>query len=517
MNFKSIKWRLQIWYGLSLLLVLAGFGFTAFQLERTRTLRKIDGELQRRADTLLQTLRRPGPENDLPRPPRFGEGRIDDGREERRAIRPPREFKLPAQFEPLFDTGDTNGFYYLMIWRDGWEFARSANAPADERKAVVYEPYLNQLNKLPDLNISRPTETPAKEQSPGLNGKMQLERLAQELSVAMRGPLREMAVRTPPGEVIIVGRNIAPELKEFRLIAARLALVGGGILLVGMAIGWWLSSRALRPIAAISCTAEEIAGGDLSKRINSSETESELGQLAGVLNSTFARLDATFAQQKQFTSDAAHELRTPVAVILTQTQSTLTKERSPAEYRETLEACQRAAQRMRRLIESLLELAQIDAGQATMKRMRFDLANPTRDCVEMLLPLAEERKIKMQAQLAPAACHGDPERITQVIVNLLTNAVNHNRDGGEIQIVTRAENGAALLLISDNGPGISAEHLPHIFDRFYRVDAARNSSQGRSGLGLAISKAIVEAHGGVIEVSSQVGEGTMFTVRLPVM
>jgi heavy metal sensor kinase len=320
---------------------------------------------------------------------------------------------------------------------------------------------------------------------------------------------------TPPGERIIVGRNIASELQEFQLMAARLALVGAVILIAGLGVGWWLASRALRPIAAISRTAEEIAGGDLSRRINSSETESELGQLAGVLNSTFARLEAAFVQQKQFTSDAAHELRTPVSVMLTQTQSTLNKERSPAEYRETLEACQRAAQRMRRLIESLLELARFDAGPESLKRMRFDLANPARDCVEMLLPLAGARRIRIQAQLLPAACHGDPERIAQVITNLLTNAINYNQDGGEIQISTQADNGSAFLIIADNGPGISAEHLPRIFDRFYRVDAARTSSQGRSGLGLAISQAIVAAHGGVIEVSSKVGAGTRFTVRLP--
>src|SRR6185503_11389110 len=149
----------------------------------------------------------------------------------------------------------------------------------------------------------------------------------------------------------------------------------------------WLATRALRPIAEISRAAREIAAGDLSKRINASETESELGQLVAVLNSTFTRLDAAFAQQQQFTSDAAHELRTPVSVILTQIQSTLNKERTGVEYRETLEACQRAAQRMRRLIESLLELARFDAGQEQLKRIQFDLATTARDCAELVQPL----------------------------------------------------------------------------------------------------------------------------------
>lgn len=525
MIFKSIKWRLQLWYGLSLLLVLAGFGITAFQLERTRTLRKIDADLQRRADLLLPILRRSPRELEqtLPprepgqfRPPRFDRPPGED-LPERRPVEPPKSFKLPVQVEALFDASDTNGFYYIMVWRDGREFARSDNAPTDPPPAVVYEPYFNQANRSPDLKLSGPTDAPAREPSPGQDGNMQRERLAQAPSIIMRNTLREMAVQTPPGEVIVVGRDIAAELAEFRRFAVRLTLVGATILLAGVAVGWWLASRALQPIVEISRTAERIATGDLSQRINSGETESELGQLVAVLNSTFARLDAAFAQQKQFTSDAAHELRTPVAVLLTQTQSILNKERSPAEYRETLEACQRAAQRMRWLIESLLELARLDAGQEALKRLRFDLANPARDCVELLRPLADEKQIKVRAQLLPAACLGDSERMAQVITNLLTNALNHTPAGGEVEIMTKAENGAALLTVSDNGAGIAGEHLAHIFDRFYRVDTARTSSQGRSGLGLAISKAIIEAHGGSIEVSSKISVGSVFTVRLPMI
>lgn len=513
MILKSIKWQLQIWYGLSLLLVLAGFGFTAFQLERTRTLRKIDGDLQRRADVLLPVLRR-SPREDRPFPPPRFDGPSEDELPARRPNGPPRDFKLPAQVEALFDTSDTNGFYYICIWRDGQEFARSDNAPVGNRNLETPDAK-NRLPQ-PESPLDRDDDLSESNQPRG-NERVQPGRIAQVPAPVMRGSWREVRVVTPPGEQIIVGRNIAPELKEFRLLAARLSLVGGGILVLGVAVGWGLTRRALRPIADISRTAEGIAGGDLSQRINSSETQSELGQLVAVLNSTFARLDAAFAQQKQFTSDAAHELRTPVSVLLTQTQSTLNKERSPAEYRETLEACQRAAQRMRRLIESLLELARFDAGQESLQRMRFDLMNPARDCVEMLQPLAAERQIKIRTQLLPAACLGDAERVAQVITNLLTNALNYTQVGGEVEITTKAENGAALLIVSDNGPGISAEHLPHIFDRFYRVDSARTSSQGRSGLGLAISKAIITAHGGGIEVSSKTGAGSVFTVRLPMI
>ena len=144
-----------------------------------------------------------------------------------------------------------------------------------------------------------------------------------------------------------------------------------------LAAGGWFRA-ALRPIDDISAAAVKISAGDLSQRINVAEAESELGQLAAVLNSTFARLETAFAQQKQFAADAAHELRTPVSVILTQTQTALNREREAAEYKQTVEACQRAAQRMRKLIESLLALARLDAGQEVLKRLRFDFSKT--DC-----------------------------------------------------------------------------------------------------------------------------------------
>jgi heavy metal sensor kinase len=271
----------------------------------------------------------------------------------------------------------------------------------------------------------------------------------------------------------------------------------------------------LRPIAEISRAAQEIAAGDLANRINATETESELGQLATVLNSTFARLDAAFAQQKQFTSDAAHELRTPVSVILTQTQSTLNKERSAAEYRETLEACQRAAQRMKRLIESLLQLARLDAGQENLKREALDLAHIASDCIELVRPLAEARRMTLHTDFQRAACRGDGDRLALVVTNLLTNAIHYGSEGGAVRIATRNGKDSVMLSVADNGPGIATEHLPHLFERFYRADAARTSAQGRNGLGLAISKGIVEAHGGALEVSSAPGEGATFTMRLP--
>jgi heavy metal sensor kinase len=315
--------------------------------------------------------------------------------------------------------------------------------------------------------------------------------------------------------MIWVGCSVLPELKELHRTALNLVAVGGLILLVGLAGGAWLVSRAIKPIGSISATAVKISAGDLSQRINVAEAESELGQLAAVLNSTFARLETAFAQQKQFASDAAHELRTPVSVILTQTQTALNRERDAASYKQTVEACQRAAQRMRKLIESLLALARFDAGQEVLKRARFDFAKTIADCAELVQPLADERSVKIFVEAEPTEIVGDSERLAQVVTNLLTNAIQYNQPAGEVRLKLAAHNGLAVLTVTDTGQGIAAENLPSVFGRFFRADASRTGA-GNTGLGLAISKAIVEAHGGTIEVASEEKVGTTFTVRLPV-
>jgi two-component system, OmpR family, sensor kinase len=314
--------------------------------------------------------------------------------------------------------------------------------------------------------------------------------------------------------MIQVGCSITPELHELKITALSLTVFGGVILLFGLVGGWWLVGRALQPLSEISSAATKISGSDLSQRISIAEAESELGQLANVLNSTFARLETAFAQQKQFAADAAHELRTPVTVILTQTQVTLSRERDAAGYKQTLEACQRAAQRMRKLIESLLALARLDAGQEVLKRLRFDLARLVEDSVVLVKPLALECGVKITTELQPLEINGDSERVAQVVTNLLANAIQYNKPDGEVHVQLKAENGLAILTVTDSGKGISAVDLPHVFERFYRADQSRTGA-GNTGLGLAICQSIVSAHAGTIEVSSRENIGTTFTIRLP--
>jgi two-component system, OmpR family, sensor kinase len=488
MIFHSIRWRLQVWHSLILVLVLIGFGTTAYRVARANQLRRIDQELQQRLFSAL----RPGPPPD----PNFFKG--SPGQNPAQDRHPPeRGPSHGADHDPavwrgrmqeviarvgVLEAGQTNAFYYLVWEPDGSLLASSAGAPKDVP---------------PPLEASRP---PNSNEKPGAR---------------TRGEFRELGVCLPFGDRALVGRSMAPDLAAMHQLALWLFAAGISVLALGMAGGWWSAGRAIRPIEAISATAIKIAGGDLSQRINASDTDSELGRLAEVLNSTFARLEAAFANQVRFTADASHELRTPVSVILSQTQTSLSRDREGGEYRETLQACQRAAQRMRRLIESLLELARLDAGQEPMKQEPFDLGRVARESVELVRPLAAERHVELRCELAVVQCMGDAERFGQVVTNLLSNAIHFNREHGEVQVLVKGDKEGACLTVTDTGVGIPPEDIPHIFERFYRVDKSRSRIQGKTGLGLAICKALVEAHSGSIQVRSQPGFGTTFEVRLP--
>jgi len=447
---QSIRWRLQLWHGVLLVVVLSGFGITAYRLEIARQIRRIDEELQQRLPVLVKS------------------------QHPVRGDRERRELTVSPADAVLFDRQGENPFYYVVWLRHGQPVNRSATAP-------------------PDVPEPRPGDPPTR----------------------LRGALRETFLFPGPGDCVLVGLSIAGDLAGFRQFAWWLTGVGAAVLMLGLAGGAWLVTRALRPIHDISSAAEKIATGDLTRRISTTDTESELGQLVGVLNSTFARLDAAFTQQARFTADAAHELRTPVTVMLTHTQNGLASECLNEEHREAFEACQRAAQRMRRLTESLLTLARLESGDATAARTSCDLESLVHEAIELLLPLAKDRNVGIETELTPVCCVGHAEQLGQVVTNLVSNGIFYNRPGGSVRVQVTAESGAAVLTVSDTGRGIPPDDLPHVFERFYRSDKARFSVTGRTGLGLAITRAIVEAHGGTITVATVLDKGSTFTVRLP--
>jgi two-component system OmpR family sensor kinase len=515
----SIRWRLQLWLAFLLVCVLSGFGAAVYQLQRVNQLKQIDDELSRRVAALSAALRasrpfgpfpgwppfrnRPGrsgfnwetnrpppdfsqnpfPPNGPFEPPPGAEGggaspgrpsAPPDGRRDPRFG--PRDFRLPSDLAALFDDGRSNGLYFAVWSRDGSLIKSSTNAPGNLRIPPRVED---------TRTVTRTRDT-----------------------------FREAFHFTEMRDCALVGRSITAHLNAMNRFILLLLAAGGIVLAFGLGGGWWLTDSIIRPVEKISAAASRISAGNLSERISGAGTDNELGRLAGVLNSTFARLEAAFARQKQFTADASHELRTPLAVLISEAQTALARERGADEYRETVEACLDTAQQMRRLTESLLELARFDSGREEVQRPPFNIAENARACVERLRPLADARGVKIECDLAAATIRFNAERFGQVLTNLVTNAIQYNKPGGEVRVSTRAEETDALLVVADNGAGIAAEDLPHIFERFYRADKSRSRAEGRAGLGLAICQAIVEAEGGRIEVSSQPGAGATFTVRL---
>ena len=202
-------------------------------------------------------------------------------------------------------------------------------------------------------------------------------------------------------------------------------------------------------------------------------------------------------------------------MIIAETQTSLRRDRPPEEYRDTLRACEDAAQKMRRLSDSLLELARLDAGPDQGARVPVDLALLAQETLDTLRPRAAQRDIRIETDLQPARIAGRPDQIGRVFANLLDNALDYTRPGGGIRLSTAVDNGQSVAIVADTGEGISPEDLPHVFDRFYRASRTRSRAEGHAGLGLAICKGIMDAHGGRIDVASKPGRGTAFTLRWP--
>ena len=330
-----------------------------------------------------------------------------------------------------------------------------------------------------------------------------------------RGAAREHAANGPAASLVLVGQGMGAEHDRLRRLLALIVTTGGVVLLGTLAIGWFLTGRALAPVARISQAAAAVSASNLSARIDVSAMETELAQLATTINNTFDRLQLAFDRQTQFTADASHELRTPLSIISAQTELALKKDRGGDEYKEALATIRRSSQRMKSVVEGLLALARADSGTLALRCEQVDLARLVEDSCRMLGPLAAERGIELVTRLSPAIAWVDQERFAEVAENLISNAIRYNRDGGRVEVGLQAHGQYALLEVSDTGVGISDEELVHVFERFYRVDKARSRSMGGSGLGLAITKWIVEAHGGAIAVASKVGRGTTFTVKVP--
>jgi heavy metal sensor kinase len=290
------------------------------------------------------------------------------------------------------------------------------------------------------------------------------------------------------------------------------------IILAGCLMAWVLAGRGLAPVLEVAQAAQRISGSNLSLRIPTRGVHDELDVLIETFNEMIARLEDSFGQIRQFSTDVSHELRTPLTILRGQLEVALFTAETKEQYREAIEDSLQDIERLGQIVRALLLLSQAETGQVILQRSALDLAELVRDTADQFQIPAEGARVRLQVA-TPVVCEADLDRvqIERMLSNLLSNAIKFTPDGGEVRVTLDREENQAILTIADTGCGIPPEHLPHIFDRFYRVGGQDPAASPEKGLGLGLSFVawIVKAHQGTIHVESQQGKGTVFTLTLP--
>jgi heavy metal sensor kinase len=288
------------------------------------------------------------------------------------------------------------------------------------------------------------------------------------------------------------------------------------VLLLSGGLGYVLARKALAPMERLRRSTEEITADRLDRRLPVANAQDELGRLTQTFNAMIGRLERSFAEIRRFTADASHELRTPLTAIRTEAEVALAKPLGLTEHQQLLGSILEECDRLTRLTDQLLALAREDARAARQAQEPVNFAAVVEDVVETMRPLADAKGLRLCVQADGAAwVRGDAARLREVLFNLLDNGIKYTPEGGEIEVRVSRNGREVLVAVRDTGIGIPAEHLPHVFDRFYRVDKARSRAEGGTGLGLSIAQSIVVAHAGRIDLASTPGQGTTCTVRLP--
>ena len=295
--------------------------------------------------------------------------------------------------------------------------------------------------------------------------------------------------------------------------------VGVPVLLIFAALGgYWMSTRALRPVDQITEAARMINPQDLSQRVTVPKTGDELQRMAETFNQMLKRIESAVARITQFTADASHELRTPIALIRTRAEVMLAKPRTSEQYREALKEVQAESERTTALIENLMTLARADTGSETLNFDRTNISEVASEVSNQAQTLTDTKQLQWNATIPDAAIwvRGDANALRRLLLILIDNAVKYTPASGSVDLAVQRNSTHAEIRVRDTGIGISESELPHIFERFYRADKARSRQLGGTGLGLSIGRWIADAHGGEIRVESSTG-GCVFLVLLPII
>ncbi len=370
----------------------------------------------------------------------------------------------------------------------------------DEQSAILYESDVLRTHRVPVLPQGGPDGSISISTVGGHGWPVRV--ASQHLTVA------------DVGLTVHVVEPLHDLMESLREYSFYLALLIPAALLLTTAAGYWISRRALAPVEQIRKEAEAIDPADLTTRLRVPPTEDELARLAQTLNAMLSRIEAGFRSIERFTADASHELRAPLALIMTAGEVSLRRERSRDELAEVLRKVVREARHMSRLVENLLDLARGDARKRHTELAPLDLTNILRDLITELTPSAAAKGLSLSAAFSDREAHalGEATELRRLFLILLDNAIKYT-EKGSIRLALSTDGPHVKVTVSDTGIGIEDTALPHVFDRFWRADKVRSRAEGGAGLGLSLASQIVQRHGGAISVESELGRGTSFIVQ----
>jgi len=394
---------------------------------------------------------------------------------------------------PVVGAHGDEGFARLFAWFEIWS--------EDGRLLLRHWP-------IPEGAIHRPLSAPT---ATSLNFyDLEIER-----SLPARIMERPARVRGQ-GVIVRVIRDASDTLQTLKKILEVFALSLPVAVALAAFGGYWLARRSFAPIGRMSAEARQITSESLSARLPVANRHDEIGQLATVFNETLARLEGSFNELKRFSADASHELRTPLTALRAVGEAALQGNQDPTLLREAIASMLEEAQRLTELTDSLLMLARLDAGAGTQME-NVDLANILTSVRETLGVLAENRRQTLNASIPNGAVpiHGNALLLRHALMNIVHNAIRYSPDDSSIRIELAIHGDRASVEIGDEGPGIAPDLQRKVFDRFFRVDAARSRDTGGQGLGLAIAKSVIEKHRGAISIVADTKSGTTFRIELP--
>jgi heavy metal sensor kinase len=318
-------------------------------------------------------------------------------------------------------------------------------------------------------------------------------------------------------QVAALMNEVFEALDWFRVLLAFAAPI---LLIAASAGGYWISRRALAPVDEISTAAQRISIENLADRLQVPKTSDQLQRLSETLNEMLSRLESSVRRIRQFTADASHELRAPVSLIRTTAEVAVLKRDRPAdEYLQALDEVLEESERTSQVVDSLMLLARADSGKETLERVPVDAREVLQSAAEQGERLARSRGVDFVVEVPknPVPIRADPEALRRALLILMDNAAKYTPQGGQVRTELSSKDGIAIAAVSDTGIGINHQDLPHVFDRFWRADKARSREHGGAGLGLSIAKWIVDLHGGSISVQSELGKGSKFAIRVPLI